>query len=186
MRQFCPAELLLLYCCRPYGVASLLAVHDKEAGPQLYLVEPSGVLLVGACAGGIGGQCWGFSSLWDGGGGGGGGALVVYLLFGVEGRARAGGFGSPEGFSISGVVCVGADGRRAGVVEGVRGFCKLHAPVLHITSRHSIEARVGCLPHAWQTCHNVRYSTSECEGQQRVTCIPPPTQVVLFSCHVVY
>lgn len=30
--------------CRPYGVASLLAVHDKEAGPQLYLVEPSGVL----------------------------------------------------------------------------------------------------------------------------------------------
>jgi len=31
-------------CCRPYGVASLLAVHDKEAGAQLYVVEPSGVL----------------------------------------------------------------------------------------------------------------------------------------------
>lgn len=28
--------------CRPYGVASLLAVHDKDAGAQLYLVEPSG------------------------------------------------------------------------------------------------------------------------------------------------
>jgi hypothetical protein len=37
--------LLLVFCCRPYGVASLLAVHDKEAGPQLYLVEPSGELL---------------------------------------------------------------------------------------------------------------------------------------------
>jgi 20S proteasome subunit alpha 7 len=29
--------------CRPYGVSSLLAVHDKAAGPQLYLVEPSGI-----------------------------------------------------------------------------------------------------------------------------------------------
>lgn len=33
----------LYWYTRPYGVASLLAVHDKEAGPQLYLVEPSGV-----------------------------------------------------------------------------------------------------------------------------------------------
>eukprot|EP00878_Enallax_costatus_P020903 GHUV01022114.1.p1 GENE.GHUV01022114.1~~GHUV01022114.1.p1 ORF type:complete len:187 (+),score=64.52 GHUV01022114.1:377-937(+) len=27
--------------CRPYGVATLLAVYDKS-GPQLYLIEPSG------------------------------------------------------------------------------------------------------------------------------------------------
>ncbi|KAF8062974.1 PAG1 [Scenedesmus sp. PABB004] len=32
----------LYWYTRPYGVASLLAVYDK-AGPQLYLVEPSGV-----------------------------------------------------------------------------------------------------------------------------------------------
>lgn len=30
-------------CPSPYGVASLLAVHDKGAGHQLYLLEPSGV-----------------------------------------------------------------------------------------------------------------------------------------------
>jgi 20S proteasome alpha/beta subunit len=27
-------------------VSSLLAVHDKAAGPQLYLVEPSGAVVV--------------------------------------------------------------------------------------------------------------------------------------------
>ncbi|KAF6261749.1 20S proteasome alpha subunit G [Scenedesmus sp. NREL 46B-D3] len=33
----------LYWSMRPYGVSSLLAVHDKAAGPQLYLVEPSGI-----------------------------------------------------------------------------------------------------------------------------------------------
>lgn len=35
-----------LPAARPYGVSSLLAVHDKAAGPQLYLVEPSGAVVV--------------------------------------------------------------------------------------------------------------------------------------------
>ena len=33
---------MLLSSCSPYGAASLLAVFDKT-GPQLYLIEPSGV-----------------------------------------------------------------------------------------------------------------------------------------------
>jgi hypothetical protein len=41
----CIAAHTVLHCCfvfmcRPYGVSSLLAVHYKAAGPQLYLVHP--------------------------------------------------------------------------------------------------------------------------------------------------
>ncbi len=41
----------LYWSMRPYGVATLLAVHDHNLGPQLYLIEPSGVAMVGPAAG---------------------------------------------------------------------------------------------------------------------------------------
>jgi len=32
----------LYWSVRPYGSSAIMAVHDKAAGPQLYMVEPSG------------------------------------------------------------------------------------------------------------------------------------------------
>jgi hypothetical protein len=43
----------LYWSMRPFGVATLLAAHDATLGPQLYLVEPSGVAMVRG-----GRRCW--------------------------------------------------------------------------------------------------------------------------------
>lgn len=39
-------HILLMVCCRPCGASTLLATFDSD-GPQLYLIEPMGIALVG-------------------------------------------------------------------------------------------------------------------------------------------
>ena len=42
----CNLHALFIVCCRPCGASTLLATFDSD-GPQLYLIEPMGIALVG-------------------------------------------------------------------------------------------------------------------------------------------
>lgn len=37
--------IVILFCCRPFGCGVILGGYDRD-GPQLYMVEPSGVSYV--------------------------------------------------------------------------------------------------------------------------------------------